>query len=289
MIKRIGVVGAGLMGLAVTQRLIERGYHLVARDIDPAAEQRASNAGAEIAATPADVARRVEAVITLVVDDRQTESVLFGPDGIVGALAPGGIVMVSSTLPPEFVAALGPRLAQAGLRLLDAPVSGGPARARAGTMSVMAAGGDDIFADFAEPLAAMAGRVFRVGTKPGDGATVKIVNNMIAGSTLVAAAEGMALGQRLGLDPAMLHAVVMASAGSSFMFGDRMGRMIAGDLAPRAATHILAKDIAIARDTAARSGFATPVASLAAEIFANTIAAGYRDADDASVIHYFES
>ncbi len=284
---RIGVIGTGLMGGAVAARLVDRGYVVFTRDIRPVADAAARASGATICATPAEVARAAPLVIILVIDGAQVEAVLFGPDGVVGAMAAGGIVVLSSTLAPDFVARMARGMEAAGLQLIDAPVSGGPVRARDGSMTVMV-GAPPALMDQLRPLFAdIAGPLFHVGPAAGDGSKAKIVNNMIGGTVLVASCEGMALGMKLGLDPAMLFDVVMASAGGSFMFGSRMPRVLADDFTPHAAMRILNKDLGLALAAAGAAGSRVPLATLASDVFQTTIAAGHGDKDDAAVINYY--
>src|SRR6185369_188041 len=185
------------------------------RDIRPEAEAEAARLGATCHPSPAALAHACDIVIILVVDTRQIETVLFGPEGAAQALAPGGIVLVGSTVAPEDVASLAPRVAQSGAELVDAPVSGGPARAADGTMTMMVAGGDAALARCAPVFTAIAGRVFKVGTRPGDAAKFKVINNLLAAVNLAAGAEAMTIAAKAGLDPALVFDVVNASSGGS--------------------------------------------------------------------------
>lgn len=289
MARRVGVIGTGLMGLAVAARAVERGHVVHGRDIRPERDALAAAAGATIAPSPAALARAVEVVITLVVDAAETEAVLFGPDGVVGAMAPGGVVIVASTIGPEDAAAIGRRLRDAGLRPLDAPISGGPAKARDGSMSMMIGGDPVLVAEISDLLADLASHVFHVGDAVGAGSRMKIVNNMLAAVNLAAAGEAMALAERLGLDLARVHDVVSASSGASFVFDTRMGRVVQGDATVHAAARILAKDIGLACAAARAVEAPAPFATLAADVFRATLAMGLGDADDGAVIEVFRA
>jgi putative dehydrogenase len=282
----VGVIGAGAMGMGVVRSLLRSGIHTIVRDIRPDAEREAAALGAWPCPSPAQLGAASAITIVLVVDAAQVETVLFGPEGLVAALPPAGIVLLSSTVDPDFVAALGPRIATAGGVLVDAPVSGGPARAADGTMTMMVSGGDSALDRCAAVFEAIAGRVFRVGTQPGDAAKFKIVNNLLAAVNLAAGAEAMALAARAGLDPRLVIDVVNASSGASWIFADRMPRALAGDYAPRAAARILTKDVGIAVEFAARHGIAAPLAGAARAAFAATVAAGLGEADDAVIYRW---
>ena len=287
--RRVGVIGTGLMGLGVATRLAALGHDVHTRDIRPEADAAARAAGATVHASPAAVARAVEVVITLVVDARQTEAVLFGPDGVASAMAPGGLVIVASTIAPDAAADFGRRLAAAGLRALDAPVSGGPEKAHAGTMSIMVGGPRVLLDAFADLFADMAGARFHIGETVGDGSKVKIVNNMLAAINLVAAGEAMALAERMGLDLGTVFDVVRASSGASFVFDTRMGRVVACDPTVHAAAHILTKDVGLACAAARAAASPSPLADVAAEIFRATLAMGLGERDDGAVIEWYRA
>ena len=287
--RRIGVIGTGAMGLAVAARAVERGHTVHSRDIRPERDLLAQAAGAVVEPSPAAVARKSDVVVTLVVDASETETVLFGPDGVAEAMAPGGVVIVASTLAPDDVADFGRRLAERGLRPLDAPISGGPVKARDGTMSMMLGGPSPLVAELASLLTDLAGPIFHLGEAVGDGARMKIVNNLLAAVNLAAAGEAMALAERLGLDLARAYDVIAASSGASFVFSTRMQRQVAGDPAVHAAARILAKDVGLACAAARSAGSPAPFAALAAEVFRDTLAMGLGEEDDGTVIEWFRA
>ncbi len=276
------------MGLGVVQSLRRNGFPVLARDIDPAAEAAAIAAGATGRPTPAAIAQDSSIVILLVVDAAQIETALFGTDGAVAALAPGAIVIVSSTVAPAFVVSVGERLTAAGVQLLDAPVSGGPQRAANGTMTIMVSGNAATIDACRAPLAAISGKCFVVGGQPGAAATFKVLNNQLAAVNLAAGAEAMALALRAGVDPRLFLEVVNASSGASWIFNDRMARALDGDKTPRAATTLLNKDVGIAVETAATLEFDAPLARAARDAFAAAVAAGLGAEDDAAMLQYYQ-
>ncbi len=286
---RIGIVGVGNMGGAMALRLRELGHPVAVRDLRPEAEAAGVAAGALACATPAALARQCALVIVCVVDAAQTREVLFGGDGVMQGLAqrPGGVagaaVMLCPTIAPEDVEAQSAALAAHGVACLDAPMSGGPARARDGSMSLMVATDDATWARWQPLLAQLAARLFRVGTRPGDGARTKLVNNLLAAVNLAGAAEALRLADALGLDAATTLAVIEQSSGQSWIGSDRARRVLAGDTAPRAHMTLLAKDSALALQAAAGAGLALPVGTQAAEAFARACRDGLADADDSAL------
>lgn len=286
---RIGIIGTGAMGLGVVQSLVRNGIAVGARDILPRAEAAAVAAGATAFPTAAALVREYPTVILLVVDAAQIEDVLFGEDGAAAALVPGAVLIVSSTVPPAYVATLASRVAARGARLIDAPVSGGPRRASDGTMTIMVSGDAQAIGECAAVFDAIAGRRFVVGARAGDAATFKVLNNQLAAVNLAAGAEALAIATHAGLDPRLFLEVVCASSGASWIFADRMARALEGDYAPRAATTLLKKDVGIAVDAAAALGCDAPLARAAREAFDAAVAAGYGAEDDASLLKYYAS
>ena len=285
----VGVVGVGLMGMSVAKRLLERGFSVHTRDIRPEADAEARAAGATVCRSPAELAAACGVVITLVVDEAQTEEVVFGVGGVGETLAPEAVLLVSSTVSPTFVESVAARLAERGLAMIDAPVSGGPARARAGTISMMLAGSPLAFERAGAVLQALSDARFHMSERPGDGARMKLVNNMLAGVNLAGSCEAMALGIRLGLDPGKVFDVVGASSGGSWIFGDRMPRVLAGDYSAKAAVTLLTKDVSLALGAAREAGFPAPVASAALQVYLATVALGHGTEDDAALVKFYRA
>ncbi len=280
----VAFIGIGNMGLAMALRLRDAGQPVRVHDIDLTRHALATAAGAELADSPAAVAAGCALLIVVVVDAAQTEAVLFGPAGAAAALPPGATVMLCPTIGPADVEQLAARLAEAGLGCLDAPMSGGPARARDGSMSLMVAAPLALWAAHQRLLQHVATRLFHVGERPGDGARTKLVNNLLAATNLAAAAEAIALAQQLGLDGAQTLAVIEQSSGHSWIGADRMARALAGDFAPRAHTTLLAKDSALALAMAAEAGITPTLGTQAAAMFQDALAAGYGGEDDARLL-----
>ena len=282
-----GIVGVGNMGGGMAARLLACGWQVRACDLVPQKVADLVHLGATAAATPAAAARGAAALIVAVVDAAQAEAVLFGPEGAAAALAPGRAVLLCPTIAPQDVERLAARLAGAGLAAIDAPMSGGPARARDGTMSLMVACPDPVYDANRELLAALSSKVFRVGERAGDGARTKLVNNLLAAVNLAGAAEAIALAERLGLDAARTLEVIEQSSGQSWIGTDRMRRALAGDYAPRAHVSLLHKDTRLALEAARGAGFDARLGALAHEAFARAVAGGRADLDDAVLLELF--
>ena len=282
----VGVIGTGAMGMGVVASLKRNGFATHARDIRDEAQRDAAAQGAICHPDAASLARSCAIAIVLVIDTTQVDDVLFGAGGAAAGFQLGGIVVLSSTVPPDYTSALAARLALQGVLLVDGPVSGGPRRAADGTMTMMVAGSDDAVARCEAVFSAIAGRVFRVGTKPGDAAKFKIVNNLLAAVNLAAGAEALALAARAGLDPQQVADVINASSGASWIVTERMPRALAGDFAPRAAARILAKDVGIAAEFAQRLGAGATFANAARAAFDGMVDAGQGELDDAAIFKF---
>ncbi|WP_372657367.1 NAD(P)-dependent oxidoreductase [Hydrogenophaga sp.] len=282
----VAVVGAGNMGGAMVARLCERGWSVVVCDSDPLRREQARAAGARIAATPAQAAAALgpqAALIVAVVDAAQCTEVLLGTDGAARAMSAGQLVLLCPTIAPDDTEALAAALAELGIGAVDAPMSGGPARARDGSMSLMVAAPAPVVARCEALLQALSSQIFRISERVGDGARTKLVNNLLAGINLVGAAEALALAERLGLDLQTTLGVVEASSGQSWIGSDRMRRAIQGDFEPRAHVTLLEKDTRLAVQAGQAVGFAGPLGARAAQTFAQAHAAGLAEQDDAAL------
>lgn len=282
---KTGVIGVGLMGLGLALRLRDGGWPVSVRDLQPERERLAADGGARVAASPAAVGAASELLIVAVVDAAQTEAVLFGPDGAAAAMAPGHCVMLCPTIGPADVARFAARLQGMGLACIDAPMSGGPARARDGTMSLMVACEDALFVRYEALLRQLSSRLFRVGTRCGDGARTKLVNNLLAAANLAAACEALALAEHLGLDAHTTLGVIEQSSGQSWIGGDRLARILAGDNEPRARMALLTKDSSLAMAMAAEAGVRPALGGQAAALFRAACDAGLTDADDSALLN----
>lgn len=283
----VGLIGLGAMGCGMAQSLRRAGHQVHVYDVRAEAAESFAREGGRACASPAELAAHSDIVVSVVVNAAQTEDVLFGANGCAGAMRPGSVFVMCSTVDPAWSIALEQRLAQRGLLYLDAPISGGAARAASGEMTMMTAGAPAAYDKAGPALQAMAGKVYRLGDKAGAGSKVKIINQLLAGVHIAAAAEAMALGLREGVDPDALYDVITHSAGNSWMFENRMAHVLAGDYTPLSAVDIFVKDLGLVLDTARGSKFPLPLASTAHQMFMQASSAGFAKEDDSAVIKIF--
>ena len=283
----VGLVGLGAMGAGMAASLRRAGHRVHVHDVRAQVARAFAEQGGVACASPAEVARHCEVLISVVVNAAQTEAVLFGEDGAAEALAPGSVFVMCSTVDPAWSVELEKRLEARGILYLDAPISGGAARAAKGEITMMTSGRPEAYAKCGDVLASMAANVYRLGERAGAGSTVKIVNQLLAGVHIAAAAEAMALGIRAGVAPEKLYEVITHSAGNSWMFENRMAHVLAGDYTPLSAVDIFVKDLGIVLDSARARKFPLPLAATAHQMFLQASAAGHGREDDAAVIKIF--
>jgi putative dehydrogenase len=283
----VGVIGLGAMGRGMAASLRRAGYLVHACDVRREAADAFAADGGVACATPADVARACDIVVSVVVNAAQAESVLFGEGGAAAAMRPGSLFVMCSTVDPNWSIGIERRLEALGLLYLDAPISGGAAKAASGEMTMMTAGRPEAYAKAGGVLDAMAARVYRLGDRAGNGSKVKIINQLLAGVHIAAAAEAMALGLREGVDASALYEVITHSAGNSWMFENRMAHVLAGDYTPLSAVDIFVKDLGLVLDTARATKFPLPLSATAHQMFMHASSAGHGREDDAAVIKIF--
>jgi 3-hydroxyisobutyrate dehydrogenase-like beta-hydroxyacid dehydrogenase len=286
---KIAVIGLGTMGMGAALNLLRKGHQVTGCDIRETACAELVNAGGAAVRTAALLPADTEAVVVFVVNAAQTEEVLFGAQGCLAKLAKGAVVLCCATVAPDAARTLAEKVTAAGFLMLDAPVSGGKVGAHAGTMTVMASGSDTAFAKAQPVLDAISAKAWRLGDHAGIGSTVKMVNQLLAGVHIAAAAEALALGIRAGADPRALFEVISSSAGRSWMWENRVPHILEGDDTPLSAVNIFVKDLGIVLDQARALTFPLPMAASAHQLFLAAAAHGEGPKDDAFVIRVWQA
>lgn len=282
----IGVIGLGAMGAPMARNLAKRGFAVRGFDLRPAAREALERNGGVGVASAAHAAAGADALLLMVVSAAQAEEVLFA-GGALDALPKNALVILGATCAPGAVEAIAARVRASGRRFLDAPVSGGAGGAKAGTLTIMAAGDEPTFRDAKPMLDAMGDKVFHVGEKPGQGAVVKTVNQLLCGVHIAVCAEALALAQKVGVDARMLLEIVSNSAASSWMLRDRGPRMLEGDPDVTSAVDIFVKDLGIVLEAGRDAKAALPLAAVAHQLFLAASGHGDGAADDSQVIRSY--
>ncbi|MFQ5995047.1 MAG: L-threonate dehydrogenase [Acidiferrobacterales bacterium] len=285
---KVVVIGLGSMGMGVALSLLRAGFNVTGCDVNPRALEQFAQAGGHTLDSPKDIDKDCNVVIAVVVSAIQIEEILFGTNGIVPKLRDGALFIACSTVSPEFAMRTADRLVGAGISYLDAPISGGAVKAAAGQLSVMGSGSKNAFAKARGVLQAIAEKVYEIGDRPGQGSSMKMINQLLAGVHITAAAEAMSLAVKIGLDPRVVYEVITHSAGMSWMFENRVPHILDGDYEAHSAVNIFVKDLGIVLDTANSHRFPVPLAATAHQLFTMAASAGMGDWDDAAVAKVYE-
>lgn len=276
--ERIGFVGLGTMGAAMAANLRRAGSPLTVWNRTPGRAGALVELGAGEAATPAEVARLADIIVTCVSDTPDVDAVLFGEHGVAEGLARGGLVIDCSTISPSATAGFAARLAGAGIGFADAPVSGGSEGAKLATLTIFV-GGEVADVERARPVLAAMGRTITHFGPAGSGQAVKAINQVVLAGTYLGVAEGMVLALKAGLDPQAVADALGGGAAKSWVLENRSSRMIQNDYPLGFRTSLHLKDLAIALDLARGVGASLPVTALAAQLEAGLVARGHGDED----------
>lgn len=288
--KKVGLIGLGAMGLGMAGSLRKAGFDLYVFDIRQDVAKKFCEAGGTFCTSLQELGAICDVVISVVVNAAQTEEVLFGTStssGLADSLRPGSVFIMCSTVDPNISIAFESRLANKDILYVDAPISGGSIKAASGEMTMMTSASNSAYEKVNDILEAMSGKVYRLGDKAGIGSKVKVINQLLAGVHIAAAAEAMALGLREGVDPNALYDVITHSAGNSWMFENRMSHVLAANYEPTSAVDIFVKDLGIVLDMARASKFPLPLSSTAHQMFMQASTSGYAKEDDSAVIKIF--
>ncbi|MBL8326944.1 MAG: NAD(P)-dependent oxidoreductase [Rubrivivax sp.] len=285
---RIAFVGLGAMGVPMALNLVKAGHEVVGFDLRPGAADSLVAAGGRSAASAKEAATNAELLWLMVVSGEQAESVLF-EHGAAAALSRGSIVVAACTQPPALAARTAARLAELGHTMLDAPVSGGVAGAKAGGLTIMVSGAEAALARARPVLEAVGKRIFDVGREAGKGSTAKMINQLLCGVHIAAAAEAMHVAERAGVSKQTMHEIISVSAGNSWMWGDRGPRMMMDEPPVTSAVDIFVKDLGIVLGQGTQMRQGLPLAAAAMQMFLAASGLGHGAADDSQVIRAYRA
>ncbi len=282
-----GLIGLGAMGMGMAQSMVRANLETWGYDLSPAAVEVFAKAGGKAGTSVADVAAKSDVLFVVVINAAQMEDVLFGKGNAAASLRAGSVVVGCSTVKPEDAESFATRLAALSVEYLDAPISGGAVRAMNGEITIMASGSETAFTKAAPGIEAMSSKLYRMGDAVGKGSAMKIVHQLLAGVHIAAAAEAMAFGIRMGLEPQDVYDVVTNAAGNSWMFENRMAHVLKADYTPLSSVNIFVKDLGLVLDSTNKVTFPAPLAACAHQQFINASAAGFGLEDDSAVIKVF--
>ena len=284
---KVGFIGLGAMGLPMAKRVIGAGFQTFTtfhRDRKPA--DTLASMGASVVATPAQVARAADVIITIVPADAELKETVLGANGLLEGFSPGKVLIDMTTATAMSMQEIGRALEAAGGRVLDAPVSGGTTGAARGTLTIMVGGDPALLEECRPVLETMGNRIVHVGPI-GQGKVVKMVNQMMAAMHLLTIGEAFTLGIRCGADPATLYEVIKESSGYSKMMDLRLpGFLLVGSFQPGFKLDLMKKDVNIALDSGRAQGVPLLLASTVAQIFSAASTAGKGSSDYSFAAQY---
>ncbi|KAM0548784.1 hypothetical protein ACHAPJ_009780 [Fusarium lateritium] len=289
---QVGFAGLGAMGFGMASNLVKAGFSVHGFDISPISLKKFTKLGGSASSSLREASDGQNKFFVMVATPEQVDAIVFGPNGLASTLPRLATLCLFSTLPPQYVKSLLIRLEHIGrgdIRLVDCPVSGGVVGANAGKLTVMLGGDNDTIDEIQPELEAISapGRLFRVGPI-GAASKVKMLNQHLAGTHIIAAAETLAFAKALGVSSREAYKILMDSDGASWIMGDRGLSMLNADWTPKSAVSIFTKDLSIVNDAADRLSLPVPIASAAFQSFAERDARGHGRDDDASVVCNYE-
>ena len=285
MAEQIGFIGLGVMGRPMAGHLLGAGYRLTVNNRSRAAADELVAAGAEMRATPADVARHADIVITMLPDTPDVESVIAGPGGVLEGLRSGAVVIDMSSISPAVTRELAARVAARGATMLDAPVSGGEIGAKSATLSIMVGGDANVLARVRPVLACMGNpeRIVHIGDEPGSGQICKICNQIAIGGALAGVSEAFALARQAGVDASRVRQALLGGFAASRVLEVHGERILTGNFAPGFRARLYQKDLRIAEETAAVHGVAVPATTVVAGMVQRLVSSGGADLDYSAI------
>lgn len=284
----VAFIGLGAMGAPMAENLVKRQFRVTGFDMRAAAREALAAGGGHAADSAAAAAAGAQALVLMVVNAAQARSVLFEA-GALQALAPGAVVMLMATCAPGEVEAIAAEVTASGRHFVDSPVSGGVVGARNATLTIMVGAPQASFALARPVLDAMGDKVFHVGERPGQGATVKTVNQLLCGVHIAAAAEALSLAEKAGIDGRVLFEIMGGSAASSWMLRDRGPRMHEAEPPVASAVDIFVKDLGIVMDAGRAARAALPLAAAAHQMFLAASGLGHGARDDSQVVRAYRA
>ena len=278
----IAIIGLGSMGYGIASSCLRAGHTVWGVDISPEQTTKFCDQGGE-SSSFSEAVSRLDAVAIVVLNAVQTETVLFGGDGIVKHLKAGCVVVACATVSPLFAKNMEAQCAQFGVHYLDAPISGGSVKAANGQLSIMASGTPEAFS-FAGPLLdSISETVFKLGNEAGPGSAMKSVNQLLAGVHIAVMAEALTFGMTQGVTPEKFVEVISKCAGSSWMLENRAPHIVDGDYTAHSSVNIWPKDLGIVLDVANSTNFDAPITTAALQQFVTAAEMGFGNEDDSAV------
>ncbi|MFH2128554.1 MAG: 2-hydroxy-3-oxopropionate reductase [Pseudomonadota bacterium] len=286
-VKKVGFVGLGIMGLPMAGNLLKAGYELCVYDVVPTAVEQAVAQGATAAASPKEVAQNSEVIITMLPSEAIAEQVILGSDGLIEGMVPGSAVVDMSTISPTGAKKIAAALKEKGLNMIDAPVSGGDVGAKEASLSIMAGGDEATFQKVLPLLQKMGKNVNLVGDS-GAGQVSKACNQIVVGLAIAAVAEALVFAKKNGVDPAKVRNALLGGFAQSRVLELHGQRMLDRNFTPGGKVHLHKKDTEIAVEAAKQLGIYLPCNALLSQLWNSVTAMGGSQWDHSSIVKCLE-
>jgi 2-hydroxy-3-oxopropionate reductase len=285
---KIGFIGLGIMGKPMAANLIKAGHELVVSTHNEAAASELAELGASTAGTPREIAEQVELVITMLPNSPQVRDVALGPDGILGGARPDLIYVDMSSIAPAVAQEVAQALGERGVKMLDAPVSGGEPKAIDGTLSIMVGGDREAFDQVHDVLAAMGSSVVHVG-EIGAGNTTKLANQVIVALNIAAVSEALVLAQKAGVAPGAVVEAIRGGLAGSAVLEAKAPMMLAHEFKPGFRINLHIKDLNNAMDTSEDIGAPLPLTAAVLDMLRLLDAEDHGGEDHSGLVQYYEA
>jgi 2-hydroxy-3-oxopropionate reductase len=284
---KTGFIGLGIMGKPMSKNLLKAGYQLVVYDVNAEAVRELAAAGAEIASSPREVAERCDVIVTMLPNSPHVKAVALGPNGIIEGVRAGKILVDMSSIAPLAAQEVAKNLAEKGVEMLDAPVSGGEPKAIEGTLSIMVGGRKEIFERCKEMLGKMGTSVVLCGAI-GAGNTTKLANQIIVALNIAAMSEALVLGAKAGVNPETIYQAIRGGLAGSTVLDAKAPMVLNGNFKPGFRIELHIKDLANALETGHEVGVPLPLTSQIMEIMQALKVDGKAGNDHSGIIQYYE-
>jgi 2-hydroxy-3-oxopropionate reductase len=283
----VGFIGLGIMGKPMAKNLLKAGFSLVVFDLNRAAIEDLVKVGASSAGSSKEVAERTEVIITMLPDSPDVKAVILGKEGIIEGIKPGSLVIDMSSINPLVSQEIAMKLKERGVKMLDAPVSGGETGAIQGSLAIMVGGEEKLFKDCIELFKAMGKNIVRVG-EIGAGGYVKLVNQIIVAINIAAIGEAFSLGVKAGLDPQVIYQAIRGGLAGSQVLESKAPMIFGRNFKPGFKIKLHQKDLHNALSTAKDLGVPLPLSSLVQQIFTSLMTEGKGEEDHSALATFFE-
>jgi 2-hydroxy-3-oxopropionate reductase len=284
---KIGFIGLGIMGKPMSRNLLKAGFQLVIYDIDKAPVEELKQAGAEVGASPMDVAAKTHVIITMLPNSPHVKAAVLGKDGVIEGAHKGSIVVDMSSITPIVSREISKALAQKGIRMLDAPVSGGEPKAIDGSLSIMVGGAQADFDEVLPIFKAMGSSAVLTGGS-GAGSVTKLANQIIVQLNIAAVSEALVMATKAGVDPELVYKAIRGGLAGSTVLDAKAPLMLDREFDPGGRISTNLKDIANVLETSHEIGVPLPLTAVVMEILQALKADGMGNLDHGAIVRFYE-